>query len=108
MSGGAFNYQQYKLQHIIDEIERVIQQNSSQEHWRYGTLSDKTIIEFKEGILALKRALIYTQRIDWLLSDDDGEETFHKRLEQELRAHALDGLAELSQRLGLDDKLSIE
>lgn len=27
---------------------------------------------------------IYTQRIDWLLSGDDGEESFHSRLKEEL------------------------
>jgi hypothetical protein len=38
----------------------------------------------KEGIEVLKRAQIYAQRIDWLLSGDDGEESFLKRLEKDL------------------------
>jgi hypothetical protein len=38
----------------------------------------------KEGIEALKRAQIYAHRIDWLLSGDDGEESFLRRLEEEL------------------------
>ena len=32
----------------------------------------------------LKQAEIYAQRIDWLLSGDDGEESFHERLKEEL------------------------
>jgi len=32
----------------------------------------------------LKVASVYAQRIDWLLSGDDGEESFLKRLKEEL------------------------
>lgn len=32
------------------------------------------------------KAAIYVQRIDWLLSDDDGEDNFHERLKEELDA----------------------
>ena len=46
--------------------------------------SKQTIKEFKKGLSILRRADIYVQRIDWLLSDDDGEESFHKRLKEEL------------------------
>ena len=38
----------------------------------------------KEGIEILKKAQIYAHRIDWLLSGDDGEESFLKRLEEDL------------------------
>lgn len=46
--------------------------------------SKETIKEFKKGIKILKMAEIYAQRIDWLLSGDDGEENFHERLKEEL------------------------
>ena len=36
------------------------------------------------ALAILKKAYVYAQRIDWLLSDDDGEESFHKRLKEEL------------------------
>lgn len=32
----------------------------------------------------LKRARVYAQRVDWLLSGDDNEESFHERLKEEL------------------------
>ena len=32
----------------------------------------------------LETVVIYTQRIDWLLSGDDNEETFLERLKEEL------------------------
>jgi hypothetical protein len=76
MSGGHFNYNQYHIQSIADEIEGIIDEN------RYD-FSDETINRFAEGLTILKMAYIYTQRIDWLLSGDDGEEYFHRRLLQD-------------------------
>ena len=40
--------------------------------------------EFKKGLEILKRAAIYGQRIDWLLSGDDGEDSFKRRLKEDL------------------------
>lgn len=40
--------------------------------------------ELKKGLKIIKTAAIYAQRIDWLLSDDDGEDSFKKRLKEEL------------------------
>lgn len=50
-------------------------------HYKY---PDEVIEKFKEGILLLKKAQVYAQRIDWLISGDDGEETFLKRLKEDL------------------------
>lgn len=50
----------------------------------YLDYSKDTINEFKNAIKILKQALIYVDRIDWLISGDDGEEEFHKRLKDEL------------------------
>lgn len=46
--------------------------------------SKETIAEFKRGLDILRKAYVYAQRIDWLLSGDDGEESFHERLKEEL------------------------
>ena len=46
--------------------------------------SKETIKEFKKGLNILRKAYVYAQRIDWLLSGDDGEESFHKRLKEDL------------------------
>lgn len=51
---------------------------------RYPDWSEETLQEFRRGIAVLKRAIVYAQRIDWLLSGDDGEESFHERLKEEL------------------------
>ena len=105
MSGGAFDYNQHKIGYIIEEIEEVINDNGrekteeelKEESWRdpdwyekypedlfHYKYPDEVIEKMKEGIEVLKRAQIYAQRIDWLLSGDDGEESFLKRLEEDL------------------------
>jgi len=42
--------------------------------------SEEVIREFKKGLYFLKMAALYAQRIDWLKSGDDGEDTFLSRL----------------------------
>lgn len=75
MSGGYFNYRQREIDHIADEIETLIESND---------FSEQTIAEFKKAAQALRIAYIYTQRIDWLVSGDDGEDIFHHRLKLSL------------------------
>ena len=107
MSGGAFDYKQYSIGMIADEIEQMIEKNGrlktrqelKNEGWRdpewyerypedlsYYKYPDEVIEKFKEGVDALRKAHIYAQRIDWLVSGDDGEDSFRERLRQELDA----------------------
>lgn len=102
MSGGAFDYAQFHLQQIYEHIKDEVDNNNvapcpdngnsweeainkkfhenGDKRWK-----DETINTFKTGLKYLRLAYIYAQRIDWLLSDDDGEETFHKRLKEDLQ-----------------------
>jgi hypothetical protein len=109
MSGGAFDYKQYNISMIADEIEQTIERNGrpktkeelKDEYWRgedwykiypedlnHYKYPDDIIEEFKKGVDMLRKAQIYAQRIDWLISGDDGEESFRERLKEDL-----DGLA---------------
>lgn len=63
-----------KNNNVEDEDEGIYPRNYSEE----------TLREFRNGIEAIKKAQVYMQRIDWLLSGDDGEETFHERLAEDL------------------------
>ena len=106
MSGGAFDYKQYNISMIADEIEQTIERSGRPKtkeelkdeswgrdsswyekypedlnHYKY---PDEVIEKFKEGVGILRKAQIYAQRIDWLISGDDGEESFHKRLKEDL------------------------
>ena len=40
--------------------------------------------EISKGLDYLNLAGIYTKRLDWLFSGDDGEDSFFERLEEEL------------------------
>jgi hypothetical protein len=76
MSGGHFDYAQYKINDIANSIEKLISENTE--------YSEETIHEFRIGLDALKKAAVYAQRIDWLVSGDDSEKSFHSRLAEDL------------------------
>ncbi|NDB59702.1 hypothetical protein EB001_14840 [bacterium] len=89
MSGGYFDYKQYEIENIADELEQIILDNDSEEkdEWGYSKgrhYSAQTIEQFKIGLEHLRKAQIYLHRIDWLLYDDDDENSFHERLFEEL------------------------
>lgn len=87
MSGGRFDYIQYRFQEIIDSIEQCIIDNNvvnSEEFSYCNNFSKETLNEFKAGIEYIKKAYTYIQRIDYLLSSDDDEESFHIRLKEDL------------------------
>ena len=105
MSGGKFDYDQYRIDRMADDIEKEITKNGKKKtkeeikdegwydpewydkypddlyHYKY---PDEVIEKFKESVIVLRKAAIYAQRIDWLLSGDDGEESFIKRLKEDL------------------------
>ena len=87
MSGGHFDYKQYTIDYIADEVESIIARNEPdfENSWAY-KFSDETIAELRQGVYILRQAAIYAQRIDWLVSGDDGEDSFLKRLKDELRS----------------------
>ena len=89
MSGGHFQYDQWKIGNIADEVEQLILTNDSEELDRWGDrkgyhFTAETIEEFRKGLSILRLAHIYAQRIDWLVSGDDSEESFHKRLNNDI------------------------
>jgi hypothetical protein len=79
MSGGRWYYGHERLREAADEIESLIAQNPYED-------SPEILLEYQHAVVAMRRAAIYWQRIDWLASGDDGEETFHRRLREELAA----------------------
>jgi len=105
MSGGAFDYNQYIIRDIADKIERIIEKNGREktkeeiknESWRsddwyekypedryHYQYPDEVIEKLKEGLKFLRMAEVYANRIDWLISGDDGEENFLSRLKKDL------------------------
>lgn len=105
MSGGHFNYDQYKIGYIADAIEQEIERNGREktreemkaEGWRDPNWYEKypedkfhyeyppeVIEQFKIAVKKLREAQVYAHRVDWLLSSDDGEESFLRRLKEDL------------------------
>ena len=105
MSGGAFDYKQWHIEQIADDVGKLIEKNGrektreelKEEGWRgddwyekypedlyHYKYPDEIIEKFKEGMKVLRVAAVYAQRIDWLVSGDDGEESFLERLKEEL------------------------
>lgn len=95
MSGGNFNYDQHKINNIADEIENILEKQGQEKQDSYYTYSDgiskfpvfnqEIQDKFKEAIYFLRKAAIYAERIDFFLSGDDGEESFLKRLAEQLQ-----------------------
>jgi hypothetical protein len=81
MSGGAFNYENYKIGDIARQIEEVVLHNQENEYYQYDA---KTLQYLKMAVLVLEQADILCHRIDWLLSGDDGEESFKRLVEKQL------------------------
>ena len=89
MSGGHFSYKQHHMLDMADDIGGFILSNDSTEKNEFGDnignrYSPETIAEFEKAVKALKLAYAYAQRIDWLLSGDDGEDSFHIRLQAQI------------------------
>lgn len=89
MSGGHFDYQQYRIGQIADDIQILIDTNDDRnaDGWdgNPGRGYPPDVIErFREAVKILRIGQVYAQRIDWLVSGDDGEKGFLERLEEEL------------------------
>ena len=102
MSGGHFDYVQHRFENEVvkpfaeelREIEeyRLMTQDEidklpDEKQWYVAfarSLKHETIKEFRKGLVIMRAAAVFAQRIDWFLSDDDGEQSFHERLEEEL------------------------
>lgn len=87
MSGGKFDYMQYRIDQVADDVNQQIRRAESGEPDDYGyklKFTPETIAKFKECEATLRRAAAMLQRVDWLLSDDDGEDCFHRRWAEEV------------------------
>lgn len=78
MSGSHFSNSYTKIRSIVEDIECEIDDPS------FAFWSFETQEELKNGLYALKKAYIYSRRIDMLLDSDDSEESFHDNLKTDL------------------------
>ena len=109
MSGGAFEYKQFHIKQIAEEIQSELdkqgKERSKEELYMMGDYYEKYPEErfeitypkeiqdkMNEAVKALEIAHIYAQRVDWYLSGDDGDESFLRRLKEELNQNKEDEL----------------
>jgi len=84
MSGGYFEYKQYVINEIADIVEGITKDDRIDSDLCYYEFNPRVINEIKKGGMILRQAAIYAQRIDWLMSGDDGDEAFLSRLKDDL------------------------
>ena len=99
MSGGKFDYNQYKIRQIWEIIQNELDKQGKEKQVQFWEkeyydkypearfekfYGDDVQQIFKDGIESLKKAEIYAQRIDWYLSGDDGEDSLVSRLKYDL------------------------
>ena len=91
MSGGRFDYVQFRFGEIVESIRSEIANNDSTEKDEWGCdkgrhLPADIIAKFKETADTVERAEKMVTRVDWLLSGDDGENTFRNRWKKEVES----------------------
>jgi len=89
MSGGIWDYANCRMYDFAETFEDAISKNNEKPEywcgdWNGQLYSDEVIEEFKKGYAILRLADVYAHRADWLLSGDDGGETFVRRLKENL------------------------
>lgn len=86
MSGGTFGYSQYSIKDIYETIEYhlEIQGKKTEYGGEYPIFEQQVLKQLQDAVECLKKAYVYAHRVDWFLADDDGNETFLKRLNEEL------------------------
>jgi len=75
MSGGHFDYVQDRIRATAEEVEKLLAHPDYPQHIKQ---------EFVNCQIYLIKAAIYLQRVDWLVSGDDGEKEFLSRLRSNL------------------------
>ena len=102
MSGGFFDYKEWHINCIAEQIEQEVILSGKpipRKKWEYWQMErfkehpeeavnyefpEPVIRKMEEAIYALRAAAIYAKRVDYLISGDDGEESFISRIKEEL------------------------
>ena len=82
MSGGHFDYIQFRIMEAADQIVEELPGLRITEN-------PKIVTEIVATEQVLREAAIRLQRLDWFLSGDDGPESFLERLDKELQENQM-------------------
>jgi len=83
MSGGAFGYDQEIIPYVVSKLKEVYES----EEWdamdpETDTVLLNSIVE--DALEHLRKAYLYTRRLDWFFSGDDGFESMVSRIKEGL------------------------
>lgn len=92
MSGGHFDYIQHRFEDIAQSIDELIKNNDDPTLNEWGEPNgyhfDSEIIEkFRETAYTVRQAAEMVHRVDYLVSGDDGEESFKRRWNATVREY---------------------
>lgn len=87
MSGGHFDYSQYRIEDIATEIDELINSNNNTSDKYSYSYSDDIIEKFQEAAHTLRQSAEMAQRVDWLVSGDDSDESFIRRWGEDVRPY---------------------
>ena len=76
MSGGSLDY--WNASEPIEAIKKRLM-------FGKGKYKPETLQLMQDTIKAMRKAEIYSHRLEWYFSGDDGEETLHKNLAEDLK-----------------------
>jgi len=94
MNGGHFEYNQYRIEEIANELENIVakwkknrgrvftEEELYTNESIFSEYSKETIEEFQSASEILRTMSKVVHEIDYLLSGDTGEDTFHNRLQE--------------------------
>lgn len=90
MSGGAFDYNCFRISQFAEELQHELDLNDSKEEDEYGVprgrnYKERTVSNLKESLKIIEIAGKLAHEIEWLYSDDHGEDSFNKIIEKILK-----------------------
>lgn len=88
MSGGHFDYMQYRITQAADELQNIIEKCEADEPDEYNykpEFSADIVAKFHECETTLRCAAAMLNCVDYLASGDIGEHTFRKRWAEALK-----------------------
>ena len=85
MSGGHWDYFQFNISNVLEDLNDDVIKSASK-YCDYADL-ERDILIMKHH---LEMSKIYMNRLDWLISGDDGVECYHTRLKEDLELYLRD------------------
>lgn len=81
MSGGSFDYKCFAISQFAEELKNKIDENNRKDEYGYSPdFSIKTISILEKCQIVIEKTGKIAKEIEWLYSEDIGEDTFLKRI----------------------------